>query len=192
MYHYSPVRKNNYLVILPIKSTCWIWFKVIKELLNFCLHFVSFVNFFTKRKMHSYPIFLDYACSSISTRIFYLNREYLLFRWLVLDARRGFIIYHAFQYFRNAANWNLPPWNTGVMQTWGNVFRESLSNVSKSGVTLTLLLGFYFVFVVSNSTLFNVFPVIWSMLGPCLTLFLPMFPFDPPENIRKPKVFWSF
>ena len=25
-----------------------------------------------------------------------------------------------------------------------------------------------------------------------LTLFFPMFPFDPPENIRKPKVFWCF
>ena len=25
-----------------------------------------------------------------------------------------------------------------------------------------------------------------------LTLFLPMFPFDPPENIRKPLVFWCF
>ena len=25
-----------------------------------------------------------------------------------------------------------------------------------------------------------------------LTLFFPMFPFDPPENIRKPLVFWSF
>ena len=26
-------------------------------------------------------------------------------------------------------------------------------------------------------------------MSPCLTLFFPMFPFDPPENIRKPKVF---
>ena len=26
----------------------------------------------------------------------------------------------------------------------------------------------------------------------CLTLYFPMFPFDPPENIRKPKVFWCF
>ena len=25
-----------------------------------------------------------------------------------------------------------------------------------------------------------------------LTLFFPLFPFDPPENIRKPKVFWCF
>ena len=25
-----------------------------------------------------------------------------------------------------------------------------------------------------------------------LTLYFPMFPFDPPENIRKPKVFWCF
>ena len=27
---------------------------------------------------------------------------------------------------------------------------------------------------------------------PCLTLYFPMFPFDPPENIRKPKVFGCF
>ena len=26
----------------------------------------------------------------------------------------------------------------------------------------------------------------------CLTLYFPMFPFDPPENIRKPLVFWCF
>ena len=25
-----------------------------------------------------------------------------------------------------------------------------------------------------------------------LTFFFPIFPFDPPKNIRKPKVFWCF
>ena len=30
------------------------------------------------------------------------------------------------------------------------------------------------------------------MLERTLTFYFPMFPFDPPENIRKPKVFWCF
>ena len=32
----------------------------------------------------------------------------------------------------------------------------------------------------------------WCITTILLTLYFPMFPFDPPENIRKPKVFWCF
>ena len=34
----------------------------------------------------------------------------------------------------------------------------------------------------------------WNKINhfPILTLFFPMLPFDPPENIRKPSVFWCF
>ena len=48
------------------------------------------------------------------------------------------------------------------------------------------------IFTYQVSHLFFDLPVFLFFKILALTLFFPMFPFDPPENIRKPKVFWCF
>ena len=68
-------------------------------------------------------------------------------------------------------------------------------------VNLVIILLFFEVFIpVFNSRCFMVEDLLHTVLGlrpslftiSFLTLFFPMFPFDPPENIRKPKVFRCF